>query len=298
MYFNHFIREKLYAKKHAMVTIKQTYEALKGMLEPIEARRIITHVLGLGEDVLITNPNDTIDEKNQARINQMAERCQAGEPLSKIIGLTEFWGLPFHVTEDTLDPRADTETLIEAVLDYCCQNDLTDKPIKILDLGTGTGCILISLLSELPKATGVGVDISDAALAVAQKNAVLNELENRIQFIKSDWCAGINLAEYDIIVSNPPYIRDEVIPNLDENVKNHDPILALSGGKSGLESYEKILFSIKNEKNVTARIFFEIGFDQQNDLVRLVDDSNLLVCDSRTDLGGNPRVVEIIRGDK
>ncbi|MEM7617837.1 MAG: peptide chain release factor N(5)-glutamine methyltransferase [Pseudomonadota bacterium] len=281
-----------------MTTIKQTYEELKGTLEPLEARRILNHVLGLDEDVLITNPNHAVDAQSQARIKEMAKRCQAGEPLSKIIGLTEFWGLPFHVTKDTLDPRADTETLIEAVLDYCRQNDLTDKPIQILDLGTGTGCIPIALLSELPQATGVGVDISNAALAVAQKNAVLNELENRIQFIKSDWCAGINLAEYDIIVSNPPYIRDEVIPNLDENVKNHDPILALSGGKSGLDAYEKILFSIKNEKNMTARIFFEIGFDQQNDLVRLVDESNLSLCDSRTDLGGNPRVVEIIRGDK
>ena len=144
----------------------------------------------------------------------------------------------------------------------------------------------------------MGVDYSQEALGIAKKNVALNNLNDRINLIQSDWCASVTLADFDIIVSNPPYIREDVIPQLSEEVKNHDPILALLGGKTGLDAYEKILFSVKSEKNVTARLFLEIGFDQLNDLVRLADDSNLRVCDSRTDLAGNPRVVEIACGDK
>jgi len=289
-----------------MITIKDLYIKTKEALEEgaipnnaTEARRLIAHVLNVKEDIFITNADMPIAEEQQLKsIDDIIKRRIAGEPLSKIIGTQEFWGLPFYVTKDTLDPRPDTETLIEAVLDYCNKNNLSDKPLKILDLGTGTGCILISLLSELPKAIGVGVDYSQEALDIAQTNIALNNLNDRINLIQSDWCASVTLADFDIIVSNPPYIREDVIPQLSEEVKNHDPILALLGGKTGLDAYEKILFSVKSEKNVTARLFLEIGFDQLNDLVRLADDSNLRVCDSRTDLAGNPRVVEIACGDK
>ena len=202
------------------------------------------------------------------------------------------------MTEHTLDPRADTETLIEAVLEYCQKNDLREKPLKILDLGTGTGCILIALLHELPNAYGVAVDYSIEAAKVAVSNGELNAVNERFSVMNGNWASAVDLTHFDIIVSNPPYIRDDVILELTDEVKNHDPYLALSGGQDGLDAYKKIIHTLKNEKKLKAHVFFEIGFDQHEQLVRLVDDSNLWVCDSKRDLSGNPRVVEICRGDK
>ena len=287
------------------MTLKDLYNQIKSSLkeasienESIEARRLICHAAGFEEDCFITSPDKIIETNVHKKIEKLLMRRVSGEPLSKIIGMQEFWGLPFKVTQDTLDPRSDTETLIERVLDFCHKGNLVDKPLKILDLGTGTGCILITLLTELPNAHGIAVDYSMNAAEIAQKNAIYNDVQNRMMVINSDWCEALDLSRFDIIVSNPPYIRDAVIPDLHDEVKNHDPILALSGGENGLDAYQKIIYSLKNEKKLRAQIFFEIGFDQLEEVVRLVDDSNLCVCDSKTDMGGNPRVVEICRGDK
>ncbi len=288
-----------------MTQLNELYSATKVQLNAgsiknasIEARRIICHIANLNEDVFITHPNIDVEKSVQAQIENIIERRLRGEPLSKIIGKQEFWGLPFIVTKDTLDPRADTETLIECVLQYCEVNSFKDKPLNILDLGTGTGCILIALLSELPKAIGVGVDYSLDAAAIATQNVKLNNLSNRIAIVNANWMDAIDLSQIDIIVSNPPYIRDDVIANLSNEVKNHDPILALSGGQDGLVAYKKIINTLKNEKNLRAQIFFEIGYDQLEGVTRLVDDSNLCVRDSKRDLSGNNRVIQIACGDK
>jgi len=188
-------------------------------------------------------------------------RRLAGEPLSKILGLKEFWGLEFQVNEYVLDPRPDTETLIEAVLDYV--GGRKSETLKILDLGTGTGCVPISLLSELPNATAMAIDISDEALDVARQNVQKHndqhDISDRIEFRKGSWFEGLEGQNFDIITSNPPYIPDSDIENLSKEVKNHDPVLALSGGDSGLEAYNKIFSSLNNHLKSDGRAFFEIG---------------------------------------
>ena len=286
-----------------MTALKEIYQQVKSALadygvvaDALEAKRLVFSVLDESEELLITNPDYELSYDQLKRINDMLAERLEGKPLTKIVEQTEFWGLPFTVTEDTLDPRPDTEILVEAVLEYA--RTLEKDDLRIVDLGTGTGCILIALLSELPQARGLAIDKSKKALAITEKNAALNQVSARLTTQKGDWLEGIDLKNVDLIVSNPPYIRDEVIPDLQPEVKNHDPILALSGGKNGIDAYEKIFSSLKKAKEGTGRIFLEIGFDQEKEVLRLVDDSNLCHIDSKRDLGGNVRVVEIAYGDK
>jgi release factor glutamine methyltransferase len=272
-----------------------------------DIKMMIHHVTGHGEEVFITQPDTLISGAHKIELDKMVARRINGEPLTRIMGVREFWGLEFEVTSDTLDPRADTETLVEAVLAWafkkapCPQaggRDGTSKPIRILDLGTGTGCIPIALLSELPNATAVALDYSYEAACVARRNAEKYKMSDRLQVIQGDWMSALKSGSFDLIVSNPPYISNEVIQNLDDEVKNHDPFLSLSGGDDGLDCYKKIISALKIHLNDGSRAFLEIGFDQLESVSRLVDESGLCVCDSRADIAGNPRVVEICSGDK
>lgn len=264
----------------------------------LDAKLLIQNVTGLSEVDFITNRDKGLSEAQIKQIDTYVRRRIKGEPVSKILGVREFWGLEFTVTEDTLSPRPDTETLIEMALRWVDAEGLRRSPLKILDLGTGTGCIPIALLSELSNATAIGVDISEKALLTAQRNAEKHKMSNRIKFVQGDWFEGIEDESFDLIVSNPPYISESDIKNLSVEVKNHDPILALSGGNDGLDCYKKILFQLKNKLNGKNRAFLEMGFGQLEDLARLVDESNLLLCDSKADIAGIPRVVEISCGDK
>ena len=266
------------------------------MAEPKrETKRLVHEITGYGEEIFITQPDKNLTISEQKAIEQAAIRRLNGEPLSRIVGVREFWGLEFEVTPDTLDPRPDTETLVEVVL-----KSVTDKnaEVRILDLGTGTGCISIALLLELPNATAIAVDYSYEATQVAQQNAERHKMSNRLTVIQGSWMEALEASSFDLIVSNPPYIVESNIENLDIGVKNHDPILALSGGKNGLESYKKIISDLKIHLNHKNKAFLEIGVGQLKDLARLVDDSRLCLCDSTSDIAGIPRVVEICRGDK
>ena len=173
-------------------------------------------------------------------------------------------------------------------------------PQTVLDLGTGSGCILIALLHEWPKSRGTAVDISGTALEVARENAQQNQVADRIEWIESNWMENLPDAGegYDCIVSNPPYITNPDIESLAPEVKNHDPILALAGGNDGLQCYKKIIFNLKKNLKSQGKAFLEIGQNQGNDVMRLVEDSGLSVENVHPDLAGIPRVVEISCGDK
>ena len=263
-----------------------------------DIKMMIEHVTGHGEEVFIMDPDIIISAGHKNELDKMVARRISGEPLTRIMGVREFWGLEFEVTPDTLDPRADTETLVEMALSWVRKVKLADKPIRILDLGTGTGCIPIALLSELPNATAVAVDYSYDAACVARRNIQKHKMSDRLQVVQGDWMSALKSGSLDLIVSNPPYISNEVIHNLDVEVKNHDPFLSLSGGDDGLDCYKKIISALKIHLNDRNRAFLEIGFDQLESVSRLVDESSLCVCDSSVDIAGNPRVVEICSGDK
>lgn len=260
----------------------------------LEARMILKQRAGLSWADIISKPDREISSAQLQNIESDIKRRLSDEPLSRIYGRREFWGLEFELSADTLDPRPDTETLIEGVLN--AYKD-TLPPKTILDLGTGTGCILISLLREFPESNGVGIDKADGAVKTAIKNANLNKVSDRAVFKTGNWGQGIE-QKFDLIVSNPPYISNQVIPNLSESVQNHDPILALDGGNDGLDAYRQIFSELFSLLNVGGKAFFEIGFDQEADVVRLAEESRIRVQHVHRDLAGQPRVVEISSGDK
>lgn len=257
----------------------------------LEAKFILKDVLNASDADMITgaiNPSSN----QTARIAEIVKRRAGGEPLSRIQGYREFWGLKFKLGPGTLDPRPDSETIIDIAVKTMRDN----PPARILDLGTGTGCLVIALLHEFPHATGVAVDVSCEALEVAGENARSHGVEGRLQLIESDWAANIG-GRFDLIVSNPPYIANPVIATLSKEVQNHDPILALSGGDDGLDAYRSILTEIDRLCATHGKCLFEIGFDQRDDITRLVGESGFSVVGVHPDLAGNPRVVEIARGD-
>jgi release factor glutamine methyltransferase len=281
-----------------------------GVENPALDARILARQGGKFSDAdLISGGQSPLSVEVVETIEQLAARRAAGEPVSRILGEREFWGLSFKVTPDTLDPRPDTETLVEAALKSACEMQAGEEVglaslaggggLRILDLGTGTGCILISLLVELPDARGVAVDVNPAALAVARENAVRHGVESRIEFRQGSWFEPVADGEsFDLIVSNPPYIRESDIESLAVEVRNHDPILALTGGDDGLTAYKIILQDIKKHLVCGGRALFEIGKDQEKDLARLVGDSMMNHVDSYRDLAGIIRVVEMSCGEK
>ena len=261
------------------------YKTLRQSLSESDAHYVIQKRTGLNRADMISNPDQIVDK---LQILKDLQRHQNGEPLSRIYEEREFWSLSFSLSPDTLDPRFDTETLIEAVL----ARYKSAPPKRILDLGTGTGCILIALLSEFPEATGVGVDLSEGALKTARSNAEANKVENRAAFIQSNWAECID-ESFDLVVSNPPYVSPKAIQNLDKSVQNYDPILALHGGADGLQAYKKIFSDLFRLLNPGARAFFEIGFDQHDSVMRLGEESRFLVEGLYLDLAGHIRVLEL-----
>ena len=205
------------------------------------------------------------------RLSFLVQRRCEGEPLSKITGQREFWSLPFKVTTDTLDPRPDSETIIQAVLLHFPDRH---HPFKIVDFGTGTGCLLLSVLSEYPNSLGMGVDISDAALTVAKENAQQLKLQQRTFFIRSSWAKKVQ-GKFDILISNPPYIR--LNESLEPAVKHYDPPYALYGGEDGLEAYRTLLPQLHPLMYSHSLAFIEIGKDQ-GDAVRSIGKEAGLTC--------------------
>lgn len=221
-----------------------------------EARLLAAHVLGIPYEEIYFDVEGTLGDDEEKLFNTLLQRRLKHEPLSKIIEFREFWSLPFRVTSDTLDPRPDSETLIEAILSYYPNKN---DPLRILDLGTGTGCLLLSFLHEYPNAWGVGVDISHAACFIAQENAIRLKLEDRANFLVAEWGNALS-SHFDIIISNPPYISSlEALPH---EVAGYDPALALYAGKDGLASYRVLAEQIPRMATPKTKIFLELGRGQ------------------------------------
>ena len=239
---------------------------------------------------------DFIPSKPQERqLTESLLRRANGEPIQRIIGEWEFWGLPFYLSEDTLVPRPDTETIIEAALKHFKAQD--KEPERILDLGTGTGCILISLLHEWKNSHGIAVDVSKNALDTAMRNATRNNVDNRMETIQSNWLDNV-YGKFDLILSNPPYIASNDIESLMPEVRDYDPILALDGGKDGLQAIHVILESLPKALKSDGIVFFEIGYDQCHNVMNLIENSGMEVTNVHRDLGGKERVIEFTNGDK
>ncbi len=231
-------------------------------------------------------PECTKDEELELR--KAIERRLNHEPLDKIIGSKEFYKYTFSVDCNVLSPRPDTEILLEKALGLLDDN----KEYNIIDLGTGSGCILLSLLKEKSKAHGIGVDISEKALAKAKENAINLNVADRVSFINKSWTEDDFVkSEFDMIVSNPPYIPTQEIETLDVEVKKYDPITALDGGVSGLKCYEEIAKIAYQLLKKDGYILLEVGYNQAEDVANIFQENGLLLVDIAKDLAGINRCV-------
>ena len=236
----------------------------------LDSRLLICNACKISYEDFIANPDKPLSHEELEIIDDYIKRRMNGEPVSKIVGYREFWGHRFITDKSTLDPRPDTETLVEFVLEFIPETDRKNKKFRILDLGTGSGCILLSLLSEFTESYGVGVDISASALKIAKNNAINLGLNDRIDFIQSNWLDSIS-GKFDIIVSNPPYIPQNDIESLKVDVRNYDPISALNGGVDGLEAYKKIIPQIYKKLQDYKLIVFEVGKNQEESVKNLLN---------------------------
>ena len=248
----------------------------------LDARLLLQHVLGLSHASLIADANVMITDQEANEFYELLLRRQGREPISRILGKREFYGLEFWLNHATLDPRPDTETLVEEALRF--------KPEKILDLGTGTGAIIISLLANLPNAVAIATDLAPKALEMAARNALAHGVADRLKLIQSDWFAEID-DQFDMIVSNPPYIPEAEITTLEPEVVNNDPHLALSGGVDGLVAYRKIIHAAPAALKPGGRLILEIGKGQETAILGLLAAAGFAGMQQLTDLSGIIRVI-------
>lgn len=252
-----------------------------------EARLILEHRLGLTWTDIIAKPDLRVSDSDIETIKTDIQKRLSGKSLGRIYGVKNFYGLDFELSAETLEPRADTEILVNQALKRS-----SNPPQTILDLGTGTGCILLTLLYHWKDARGLGIDLSADAVKTVQKNALHHGLQSRAEFMQGSWADNIDQT-FDLVVSNPPYIESSVIPGLDEEVRNHDPILALDGGEDGLEAYKIIFSQLPRILKPDGTAFFEIGYDQARKAVRLGENAGLAIKHVHLDYVGRPRVLEV-----
>lgn len=261
-----------------------------------EARLLAGHVLGLGPATVFGHGERPVADAQAAAITGLARRRAAGTPLSRLLGEREFWSLTFALGPDTLDPRPDSETVVAAALDRIPDSH---APLRLVDFGTGTGCLLLALLHELPRAVGLGVDRSEGAARTAAANARRLGLADRAAFMVGDW-AGAVAGPVDLVVGNPPYIRRDDLAGLDPAVAGHDPALALDGGVDGLDAYRVLLPAAATLLAPGGVAVFEVGRGQDGDVAALGRAAGLSVLAVRADLAGIARAVVLARdpGDR
>lgn len=255
----------------------------------LEARLLMCHVLKVDTSILVAYPERDVSSEDFVQIESLLQRREQREPLSQILGEREFWSLPFKVNRYTLTPRPDSETLIEAVLTHV--PDVAQK-LSVLDLGVGSGCLLLSVLSEYRNATGLGVDISQAALDVALQNAQNLGLSARCHFQQGNWAEGIG-GPFDLILSNPPYIPLRDKETLDPEVKDYEPATALFSGEDGLEDYCRLAEVLPQLLNSDGLAVLEQGIGQAPDVAEIMRNHGLMVIDQPKDLAGIERCTVI-----
>ena len=268
----------------------------KGMIElkngnieepKLKARLLMQYVLNKSRQYVIVNDREELDNIKEKQYLEEIKILKKGVPIEHITHQKEFMKLSFFVDKNVLIPRQNTEILVEEVINIAQKNNAK----KILDLCTGSGAIAVSLAKYLPQAEITAIDISNEALKIAKKNAISNNVENQITFISSDMFTNLNEEKFDIIVSNPPYIKTNVIKNLDIQVQN-EPYIALDGGKDGLDFYKKIINESYQYLKYNGYLCLEIGFDQKIDVIELIENTESFTGTySKKDLFDNDRII-------
>jgi release factor glutamine methyltransferase len=274
---------------HVLIRSSEQRLRAAGIESPqLDARLLVAAALNLEPDALRVADDRALTAAERARIETLfARRIEGREPVSRILGRREFWSLEFRISPDVLDPRPDSETLIEAALTLFPDHA---APFRILDLGTGSGCLLLSALHEYPNAAGIGVDANEKALKVAAANASHLGLAARARFVRGDWARG--LAErFDLVLCNPPYIAESERASLAPEVARHDPHGALFAGRDGLDAYRTILPDLARLLAPNGRALFEIGATQAQAVSEIARVAGLAIVEIKRDLAGRDRCV-------
>jgi len=253
----------------------------------IDARLLLEAATGASRTDILTDPYRALSPDQLQALDAMIERRLRREPVSRILGRKGFWKIMLSVTPDVLSPRPDTETLLDVALKAFQPH----QAFEMIDLGTGSGAILLAILAERFGARGVGTDISPEALAVARENAANLDLNGRATFLRTEWAAGLKDASFDLVVSNPPYIPSGDIPHLDPEVRDHDPHLALDGGPDGLEAYRQLAPEIRRILRPGGVFAVEIGWDQGEAVKALFEAAGFEGVNVFKDLGDRDRVI-------
>lgn len=253
----------------------------------LEARRLLAHVLGTSEEALLRDPRAAVPADKAAHFAALLARRVVHEPFAYLTGRVGFWTLELEVSPATLIPRADSESLIEAALEACPDKGAA---LRVLDLGTGTGALLLAVLSEFPAAQGIGLDLKPAASALAARNAARLRLAGRARFLAGDWAAALS-GRFDLVLCNPPYIESAAIPGLMPEVARHEPASALDGGADGLAAYRHIIADLPRLLAPRGVAVLELGQGQQAAVEALARAAGLTLEACRADLGGVPRAL-------
>ncbi len=275
------------ALNSAKAELKKTHSDPNLSSIALDALLILSHVTSLSKEEIIFNPDSELDKSQEEFFFTLILRRKNYEPLSHIIAKREFFGRNFFVNRNVLDPRPDSEILIELALE---QIQSKQKNLKILELGVGSGCLIITLLALNLNSVGVGIDISEEALKICARNAKENLIDDRLQIVRSDLFQQINPNQkFDLIISNPPYIKSGDIENLQPEVKNYEPRIALDGGLDGLDFYHKIAFDAKNFLTEEGKIILEMGFGQKEEVSEIFVGEGFSQIGLRADLSGIDR---------
>ena len=249
----------------------------------IDSEILLSKILDKSREEVLINPDQNICEKNILLFNKLLFRRSKYEPIAYILKEKEFWSMKFDVNKDTLIPRPETELLVDILLSV-----YKGKRITILDIGTGSGCIIISLLKNLNTSSGIGIDISKKAIFVAKRNALKHRLSGRIKFLNKS-LEGVFYRKFDLIVSNPPYIDRKDIRNLSEDIKKYEPRMALDGGNDGLDLIKKVIYKSKNILKVKGTLALEIGHEQLKRVSKILIENNFRTKNVIKDYKNNVR---------
>jgi release factor glutamine methyltransferase len=256
----------------------------------LDARVLVGHALGLDHTALASGAERILTAKEIESISALTARRLTREPVARILGTKEFWGLEFRLSPATLVPRPDTETVVETALRAIDASGSRERPLRMADLGTGTGALLLALLSELPNAMGVGTDLSIEALATARENAKRLGLAARAHFAACDFSAALR-GPFDLIVSNPPYIASSDVETLEPEVREHDPRLALDGGREGLDAYRAIAADAGRILAPEGIMVVELGAGQERSVTALLAEGGITAEGAEPDLSGHFRAL-------
>jgi release factor glutamine methyltransferase len=259
-----------------------------------EAGSLLAHVINRDRTFIVTHAEDLITTEEHRRFRECVARRADGEPLQYITGHQAFFGLDFEVTKDVLIPRPETELLVETAVALAKMGNAAPT---ICDVGTGSGCIAVAILHELPLGTAVGIDLSIEAIQVARRNAARHSVDKRISFLVADCLSGVGRGRpiFDLVVSNPPYVAVSALEGLQREVRDHEPRLALTAGLDGLTIIRRLLLDSADLVKEGGHLLIEIGFDQGQAVERMIDRTTWKFLDIHRDLQGIPRIVALQR---